>query len=264
MEAVPFAVGNILDTSQEFKIAQTRKGCIQECLGCEANSQFQFIVNGAIAGMIEEETSCLLRFCCGANRYWDTRMYAGDRDAGAPVLYTFHRYCRLPLGAVKCSFCPNCCFQEVDVTDAAGTYHGAFKETFYCCVPVFHTITPTGEPEYAVHMPTCCGGCCVNCCAQGCCNCRIPFYFYPANNDTEEAALNSSGSTQAPNQEGDTKAQITKIWTGLGQELLTDADTFELKCPDGADASGKARMIAATLMINQVFFESQGQGNGAA
>jgi len=96
---------------------------------------------------------------------------------------------------------------------------------------------------------------CVNVCAEGCCSCRIPFYFYPPNGKDDEVLI-STGSTPSPAAPGETpKAQITKIWTGLGQELFTDADTFECKCPDGADAGKKARIIGATLLINQLFFE---------
>merc|ERR1712086_1119880 len=32
----------LLDSAQEFRICQTKKGCLQECCGCEANSQFKF------------------------------------------------------------------------------------------------------------------------------------------------------------------------------------------------------------------------------
>ena len=51
------------------------------------------------------------------------------------------------------------------------------------------------------------------------------------------------------------KAQICTIWTGLKLELFTDADTFEVRCPDNSDVPDKARMIAATLLINQLYFE---------
>lgn len=69
--------------------------------------------------------------------------------------------------------------------------------------------------------------------------------------------LKSNGSTPVPGIEGVPDAQITKIWSGLGAELFSDADTFELKAPDGADPGAKARLIGATLLVNQVFFESQ-------
>lgn len=103
---------------------------------------------------------------------------------------------------------------------------------------------------------------CVNCFAQGCCNCRIPFYIYPPMG-TEEQVLVSTGSTPVPGVEGTPMAQITKIWVGLATEMFTDADTFEVKCPDNSDVADKARLIGATLILNQLFFEKSGGEEGA-
>ena len=136
---------------------------------------------------------------------------------------------------------------------------GGMIETYWYCIPTYETYkgsTEAKEPEYHIHMPTCCGGMCVNCCAQGCCNCRIPFYFYNHDDDKDESMLFSSKSAPYPNMPHDKpEAQICKIWTGLGQELFSDADTFECKVPDGADRDAKVRVIAATLLLNQLYFE---------
>ena len=254
---------SLLDQAQEFKISQTRKGCIQECFGCAANSEFQFLVNGQQAGMIFEQSSCCVRFFCGGNRWWDTKMTRegaiGDSEeqiASYPALYNFHRQYACQAGNCKC-----CCFQQVDVEDGAGKSLGMVKEQFYWCIPTFHTIAPGAtEGEYMVHQPTCCGGACVNCCAQGCCNCRIPFHIYKPG-AKEEEVLKSTGSSGVPGQEGTPNAQICKIWSGWKNEFLTDADTFELKAPDGSTSDAKARLIGMTLLLNQIFFEKSNSEN---
>merc|ERR1712178_524147 len=64
----------LLNQAPEFKIAQTRKGCIQELFGCDANSQFKFIVNNAHLAMIDEESSFCIRLCCKSARPWETKM----------------------------------------------------------------------------------------------------------------------------------------------------------------------------------------------
>lgn len=102
----------------------------------------------------------------------------------------------------------------------------------------------------------------VNPCAQGCCNCRIPFLIYPPNG-TEDQVLKSTGSDPVPNQEGHPDAQICKIWSGLGNELFTDADKFEFKAPDNATIEAKASLIGATQLLNQLFFEGGDKGGGA-
>ena len=55
--------------------------------------------------------------------------------------------------------------------------------------------------------------------------------------------------------------RIVKVWGGLGQEILTDADSFEVEFPDDADSVMKANILGATFLINQLFFESNSAGN---
>merc|ERR1711865_48708 len=246
----------LMNTSQEFQIVQTRKGCWQECCGCDANSQFKFVVNGEHTAMIEEHSSCCMRFCCGGNRSWETKMVIGQSDniENIPGILNFSRPFACRLGPCKC-----CCFQEVTTTDANGLLLGGIKEQFWCCVPKFTIFGPKEEPMYDLHQPTCCCGQCVNCCAEGCCNCRIPFYLYPPEGD-DNSNLIATGATCAEGVDPPAKAQICKIWSGFTSELFTDADTFEVKCPDDADHVKKAVLIGTTLMINQVFFEGNRHG----
>jgi len=241
---------SMLDMSDEFRIVQTRKGCFQEMCGCEANSEFLFVVGDTQQGIIEEQSSCCIRFCCANLRPWTTKMALGT-DINAPTFLSFERPFRCKHGNCKC-----CCYQEVMATDGAGASHGGVREKCWYCVPTFELYDPSDVPEYVLHMPTCCGGMCVNCCAQGCCNCRIPFFFYKPDADEDDKAMMSTKSTPVPNMPGAPHAQICKVWSGLTTELFTDADTFECKCPDNSDSSAKARIIASTLLLNQLFFES--------
>jgi len=242
-----------MDEAQEFQIAQTRKGCFQEWCGCEANSQFKFIVNGNHKAMIEEQSSCCMRFCCGNSRPWETKMVLGQAEElkDLPSILNFTRPWRCKMSPCKC-----CCFQEVITTDAAGAVLGGAVEQFWCCVPKFTVYGEKEEHIYDAHQPTCCGGQCINCCAEGCCNCRIPFYFYPPSGSDDQVLI-ATNATCAEGVDPPAKAQITKIWSGFADMLFSDADTFEVKCPDGANAKKKAVLIGTTLLFNQVFFEKQ-------
>jgi len=245
--------GNLamLESSDEFRICQTRKGCIQEMMGCEANSEFTFVVGDQQTAIIEEQSSCMVRYCCGNIRNWTTKMALGT-DINGPTFLAFERPFRCHPGACKC-----CCYQQVMVADGAGTALGGIIEKFWYCVPTYSVYKSTpSEPEYDLHMPTCMGGMCVNMCAQGCCNCRIPFYFYAPGGDESTAVL-SSKSSPVPGAENETpKAQICKVWAGLTNAMFTDVDTFEVKCPDNSTGETKARLIASTLLLNQIYFES--------
>ena len=78
----------------------------------------------------------------------------------------------------------------------------------------------------------------MNFCYTGCCSCRIPFHVYEPGKGQEVGS-------------------IVKVWGGLGSEVFTDADRFEVKFPAGADGSTKARLLGMTFMLNQLFFEQQ-------
>jgi len=50
--------------------------------------------------------------------------------------------------------------------------------------------------------------------------------------------------------------KITKKWAGIGNEFLTDAETFHLTFPKDLDVAVKATLIGAALLIDFAFFES--------
>ena len=135
-----------------------------------------------------------------------------------------------------------CCFQEVQVKDAAGQNIGLIKELQWTpCVPKYGIFNATGDVQtHVLHQPTCCGGICPNYCAEGLCTCRIPFYIYEALKDEEGSQVSS----------------ITKVWSGMGKELFTDADTFEVTSPSAADGTTKASIMGACFLLNQIYFES--------
>ena len=88
---------------------------------------------------------------------------------------------------------------------------------------------------------------CVDVCSEGCCSCRIPFNIY------------EPGKHAAGQEVG----QVVKTWAGLATEVFTDADKFELRFPANADAQTKTRLLGATFLLNQLFFEERGSGGGS-
>ena len=180
-----------------------------------------------------EDSSCPNRFCCGTCHPFEMNLSEGA-EAGGALVARYDRPLRCAHGPAKC-----CCYQEIATLDAAGAPAGRTVETCYCCVPQFHVEKPDGTVEYKLSQPTCCGGMCVNICAEGCCNCRIPFYIFPA-----------SASTS-----GKPVGKIVKVWSGLVSEAFTTADNFELQFPDDAHNDSKARLVGALFLLNQLYFE---------
>lgn len=61
--------------------------------------------------------------------------------------------------------------------------------------------------------------------------------------------------------------KVVKIWSGLLNEVYSDADKFELRFPANADSHNKTRLLSALFLINQLFFEnnySTSAGNGGS
>lgn len=229
---------NILDSQPNLFVKQTRKGWLMElCLGCDANTEFKIATMENQQQDIlyaTENTSCCIRMLCGSLREFKITVSEGK---GGKLHSTHERPCACPMGNCKC-----CCFQELKVLDAAGIPIGGIIEDTWYCVPSFKVVNADQTTQYMMHQPTCCGGMCVDICAEGCCSCRIPFHFYiPGQQD-----------------KGQEVGQVVKVWSGLGTELFTDADKFELRFPNGADAATKTRLLGATFLVNQLFFENKG------
>jgi len=55
--------------------------------------------------------------------------------------------------------------------------------------------------------------------------------------------------------------KITKKWSGLLKEAITDADNFGITFPKGIELSQKAVLLGAVFLIDFVHFENQGNRN---
>jgi hypothetical protein len=234
---------------------QTTRGWCEELFCCEAQTEFKFAtmaypLNNIMYAL--EESTCCVRACCPRLRPWDMNVSWGSAAGGQP-LYRFVRPCKLDIASCKC-----CCYQQVNVSSHVTKQDlGMVIETFYFCVPTFR-VTPCGTTisyltlyiqvlrkdgshEYDIHMPTCLGGMCVNCSTIGCCGCRIPFYIFPPGSGGEK---------------GQEVGRIVKVWSGLSNELLTQADNFEVEFPAASDEESRVRLLGALFLLNQLFFES--------
>lgn len=219
-------------------IRQTRKGCLQSLFGCDANEEFVVTPTddkGTQLMYVTEDTDFCIRLLCKNLRPYELTMTvpSGHKQHGMPVAH-YKRPFRCPLQCLKC-----CCFQEV-ATTSQGQFVGAARETAWCCIPSFAVLDPNDNPQYLVHMPTCCGGICVNCCAEGSCL-QVPFYIYEPDKD----------------QPGQHVGKIVKIFRGIGTELFTEADTFMVEFPAGVTSETKANLAGMTFLLNTMFFEQQ-------
>lgn len=220
-------------------VKQTMKGCIEELIcGCDANVEFKISTmqkQDEDVYYVTEDSNWCVRMLFGAVRPMKIKVSDGAAPGGK-LHAVYERPLRLPLNNMKF-----CCFQTINIQDAEGEPLGAITEDFWFCVPSFKVTTETGALQYNVQPPTCCGGVCIDLFYLGICSCQVPFNVY------------LPGKTGSGQEVG----YVVKRWGGLVAELFTDADKFELRFPEGADPQSKSRLLGATFLLNQIFYEKK-------
>ena len=63
------------------------------------------------------------------------------------------------------------------------------------------------------------------------------------------------------NPEGECLGAIRKHWSGLMQEMFTDADNFGVEFPKELPSSSKALLLAAVFLVDFMFFEDNDQNS---
>lgn len=273
-------IQSIFGPKESMLVKQTMRGCLQECLGCEAKSEYkvsamdyQYIegtrlkegaMNMPDELYILEESNCCLRICCQDGRPFVLKVSTGAEPGGQPVI-EYRKPCGFPVmftvhtenGDTSCPCC--CLLPQVTAVTPEGA---ELNNTRYICdmclyVPKF-MYSEGGVDKYKIRPETCCGGCCIVCkCGKGG-QPSIPFYFWKpdAGNDVSEKIQGA-----APGQE----PQITKVWAGMKKECCSTADNFAVFFPPGdnggpCSAERKAGILGATMLVDFVFFEGREVG----
>jgi len=251
-------------------VKQTMRGCLQECMGCEAKSEFTIApldpshVNGFSLSeqalntpdimYALEESSCCCRLCWRDGRPFDMILSKGGQKGGETIV-NFKKPCSFPLiMQVGDSQFPCCCFlPKLEPTTAAGVPLGS--ESAYVCdmflyVPKLH-YREGGQTVYVLKPETCCGGCCIACNpCSGKGALFIPFYFHdPTTMEVVGGAYNDANTPQ-----------IRKVWAGFKKECCSTADTFTLIFPSGIDNKRKAGLLGLTFLLDFTVFERQNEG----
>ena len=232
-------------------IRQTMKGFFQTICGCDANEEFfvssqprvyaQPIMN--MAGQVQnvammmpsdslyvlENSDFCVRICCHSNRPMTLHVASAP---GQPEVMRFERPLRCHVHSMKC-----CCFQEITAIDAkTGANIGLVKEQFRCtCVPKFAVFREDGSTEFILHHPTCCCGCCIDCSQD--CSLNVPYQIFTPDDVDSVRPVGS----------------IVKVFNFL--DLWGNAHVFQVVPPLGASSQTKARLMAATFLLHQIFFQ---------
>jgi len=227
-----------MNGSEKVVIVQKRKGCFQECLGCEHEDFFDIYKNDEKTkfATAKEDAGFCWRYWCSPNHKFTINMK--EEGTGAEMMSFHHPF-------VCCASCCSCCCFQKMTMKMGGKEIGKMEDQAYCCVPRFQVTDEKGKGVYKVHQPTCVGGMCVNICYDGLCNCKTAFQVFPHDQkDTDNGAKHIG--------------EIMKKPRSLATELFSDAAIFDVTMPNGATTEQKGLLIGTALFLNSAFFEDKG------
>lgn len=164
-----------------------------------------------------EDSDCLTRNCCGSLRPFDMKIV----DNFGNQVINLHR----PLACQGCCF--PCCLQTMEVTAPPGSIVGTVEQNWGIFYPSYSIKNPSGDVVLRIEGPFCASRCCCQ---------DVNFKVYPPNGTTEVG-------------------RISKKWSGLIKEAVTDADTFGVTFPMDLDVRMKATMLGACFLIDMMYFE---------
>ena len=111
-----------MEGCSEMEIRQTRRGFLQELLGCEASNEFKYFVGSDQIAHSLDDTNCFMRICCPLMYEFTTVVKELNTDA---EVMTIHRPFACAAGACKC-----CCYQGAEFS-SGGQPLGSIKENYY-------------------------------------------------------------------------------------------------------------------------------------
>lgn len=239
-------------------VKQTARGCLQECIGCTARSEYKIskvaedwdellsagIFHETTSGFpfevtALEESNCFARNCLKEARPAVIKVSVGEELGGSQVL-EFHK---------PCSFGHGCCCNLPQFTTKLpnGTELNRSRFVWSCCAPYAKFEDPVGTDKFMIHPPLCCFDKCImpQCSKKGCCT--VPFYFYDP----------VTGEQIEPDKKY--PPQIRMVRQGMKKACFTTANNFAVNFPQNLNAEQQAGLLGMTLLIDMVIFEKQAE-----
>ncbi|XP_077514964.1 phospholipid scramblase 2-like [Amblyomma americanum] len=199
-------------------IIQQNVELVEALLGCETNNSYVASNSmGQFIYNIQEDSGCLARCCCGARRCFEMDV----TDYRGVAVMHFVR----PLRCINCTYF--CCLQEMEVQAPPGTTIAHVYQDCSICYPTFSICDRRGQKVLSIVGPIC-------------------THSIPCKCDVEFDVNSTNGYVIG---------KITKQFSGILKEFFTDADVFGVTFPLDMDVHLKAALIAATMLIDFMFFE---------
>ncbi|XP_022914405.1 phospholipid scramblase 2-like [Onthophagus taurus] len=169
-----------------------------------------------------EDSGYMARNCLGSYRPFQIKVF--DNRSKEVI------HIRRPASCDSCLF--PCCLQTMEIYSPPGNLLGRIQQEWSFMNPRFLIVDPTGEVVLKIKGP-----CCT---ATFCCG------------EVEFKILSADGKTKI--------GKIAKYWSGLVQEIGTDAENFGISFPLNLDVRMKAVLIGACFLIDIVYYEAASTG----
>lgn len=268
----------VLGPHDVVSVQQTPRGCLQECMGCSARSEYRLyggfkenfrnaILPGQDLGpdaeqighMLEESPFCPDRcFWSGMRKF---AMPITVPDENGETMMTHTKDFSMPTHCIVHGdngdlVIPCCCnLPSIKTLTPDGTVVGTTKYICdaYLYVPKLKTYDADGNEQYLIRPDTCCFDCCPVCeCGSKGGNCvYMPFYIRDPK--TKEKLPGAPGGKGLP-------AQIRNLWAGMKKECCTSADNYFIVFPENTPTSVKGALLGSTVLLDFTVFEEKDGG----
>jgi len=182
-----------------------------------------------------EESDFCMRICCGPARGF--MMHIVDNTGKEVIRVT--RDFKCCAGCCWCADGDGHCSFKLQVESPPGNPIGSVHQIGSAWRPWYELRDAANEPVFKIKGP-----CCP--CSGVCCTCDFPFELLSARGDSEEPV-----------------GRITKQYAGIAKEAFTDATNFSVTFPQDLDVKMKAVVIGACFLIDIMFYERSGDGDGS-
>jgi len=227
--------GNISDKTQVSAEANTLPGLqylatldqllikqkievLELLVGFETVNKYEVLNSfGQSVYKVEEDSDCRDRLFCGSGRGFDMTLCGND---GQEVIHL-----QRPLRCQDCCF--PCCLQEMEVSSPPGTVIGSISQQWSIFHPKLLVKDGLGNPVLRIEGP---------CMTFSWCGSDVDFNVVSV-------------------ETGEQIGKITKQWTGLAKEMLTDADNVGITFPLDLDVKVKATLLGALFLIDFMYYE---------
>ncbi|XP_059820663.1 phospholipid scramblase 2-like isoform X1 [Hypanus sabinus] len=198
---------------------------IEALVGYETKNKYE-VKNGLgqrVYYAVEDSEFCN-RICCGSNRAFIIKILD---NLGRTVMHLVR-----PLGCGSCC-CP-CCLHQMEVQAPPGKAIGYIVQEWHPFIPKMSILNESRETVLKIRGP---------CLTMSC--------FGDVNFEV------------VSRDEATVVGKISKQWSGLVREYLTDTDNFGIQFPMDLDVKIKAVLLGACIFVDFMYFEqNSGAGPG--